>query len=60
MEGLMKKENPEKLATQDIQETRQINVREYRRDNEKRQSRKPGNIGYTRNKTNKCQRIPKG
>ena len=37
MEGLMKKENPEKLATQDIQETRQINVREYRRDNEKRQ-----------------------
>ena len=34
MEGLMKKENPEKLATQDIQETRHINVREYRRGNE--------------------------
>ena len=40
MEGLMKKENPEKLSTQDIQETRQINVREYRRGNEKGQSRK--------------------
>ena len=35
MEGLMKKENPEKLATQDIQETRQINVREYLKGNEK-------------------------
>ena len=27
MEGLMKKEYPKKLATQDIQETRQIHVR---------------------------------
>ena len=35
MEGLMKKENPGKLATQDIQETRQINVREYLKGNEK-------------------------
>ena len=35
MERLMKKENPNKLATQDIQETRQINVREYRRGNKK-------------------------
>ena len=60
MEGLMKKENPEKLATQVIQETRQINVREHRRGNEKGQSRKSGNIGYTRDNTNKCQRIPKG
>ena len=60
MEGLMKKENPEKLATQDIQETRQINVREYRKGNEKGQSRKTGNIGYTRHRTNKCYRIPKG
>ena len=29
MEGLMIKENPDKLATLDIQETRHINVREY-------------------------------
>ena len=60
MEGLMKKENPEKLATLDIQETRKINVREYLKGNEKEQSRKTGNIGYTRDKTNKRQRIPKG
>ena len=35
----MKKDNPEKLATQDIQDTGEINVREYRRGNEKGQSR---------------------
>jgi hypothetical protein len=29
------------------QDTRQINVREYRRGSEKRQSRQTGNIGYT-------------
>ena len=28
-EEVMKKDNPEKLATQDTQETGQINVREY-------------------------------
>ena len=33
----MKKDNPEKLATQGTQDTGQINVIEYRRDNEKRQ-----------------------
>jgi hypothetical protein len=38
--GIMKKENLEKLATLDIQETRQINVREYLKGNEKEQSRK--------------------
>ena len=60
MEGLTKKENPKKLATQDIQETRQIHVREYRRGNENGLSRGTGNIGYTRDKTNKCQSISKG
>ena len=35
-EGAIKKVNPEKLATQDTQDTGQINVREYRRGNEKK------------------------
>ena len=38
-EWVKKKDNPEKLATQDIQETRQINAREYLRRNEKGLSR---------------------
>ena len=38
-EGVMKKDNPEKLATQGAQDTGQINVREYRRGNKKEQSR---------------------
>ena len=59
-EGAIKKGNPEKLATQGTQETGQINVREYPSDNKKGQSRETGNIGYTRHRTNKCQRIPKG
>ena len=59
-EGAIKKDNPEKLTTQATQDTEQINVREYRRGNEKEQSREPGNIGYTKQRTNKCQRIPKG
>ena len=37
-EGVMKKDNPEKLATQETQDTGQINDREYRRGNEKGQS----------------------
>ena len=52
MERLMKKENPKKLATQDIQETRHIHVREYRKGNEKGQSRGTDNIRYTRDKKN--------
>ena len=56
----MKKDNPEKLATQETQDTGQINDREYRRGNEKGQSRNTGNIGYTRHRINKCQRMPKG
>ena len=36
-EWVMKKDNPKKLTTQDIQESRQINAREYRRENEKGQ-----------------------
>ena len=52
--------NQEKLATQGTQDTGQINVRKYRMGNKKVQSRKTGNIGYTRHRTNKCQRIPKG
>jgi hypothetical protein len=34
-EGVMKNNNPEKLATLGTQDTGQINVREYRRGNEK-------------------------
>ena len=37
-EGAMEKNNPDKLATQGTQDTAQINVREYRRGNEKGQS----------------------
>ena len=53
-------DNPEKLATQGTQDTGQINVREYRRGNQKWTIQRNGNIGYTRHRTNKCQRIPKG
>ena len=59
-EGVMEKDNPDKLATQVHKTQENINVREYGRVNEKIKSRETGNIGYTRNKTNKCQRIPKG
>ena len=59
-EGVMKRDNPEKLATQGTHDTGQINVREYRKGNEKRQSRETGNIGYTKHRTKTCQRIPKG
>ena len=59
-EEAIKKDNPEKLPTQGTQDTGEINVREYRRDNAKGQSRETGNKGYTRHRTNKCQRIPKG
>ena len=52
--GVMKKDNPEKLATLGTQDTGQINVREYRRDYKKGQSRETGNIGYTRHRTNTC------
>ena len=57
--GQSKMDNPEKLATQGTEDTRQINVREYRRDNQNGHSRDTGNIGYTRYRTNKHQRIPK-
>ena len=59
-EGEMKKENPKKLTKQGTQDTGEINVRENREDNKKGQSRETGHIGYTRHRTNKCQRIPKG
>jgi hypothetical protein len=36
------------------QDTGHIHVREYRRGNEKGQSRETGNIGYTRHRTNTC------
>ena len=58
--GEYRKDNPEKRATQGTQDTGHINVREYRRGYEKGQSRETGSIGYTRHRTNKCQRIPKG
>ena len=35
-EGVIKKDNPEKLETQGIQDTGQINVREYPRGNKKK------------------------
>ena len=57
--GAMKKDIPDKLATQDTQDTGQINVREYRRGNKNEQTRETGSIGYTKHRTNKCQRIPK-
>jgi hypothetical protein len=47
-EGVKKRDNPEKLATLGTPDTGQINVREYRRGNEKEQCRETGNIGYTR------------
>ena len=50
-EGVMKKDNPEKLATQGTQDTRQINVREYRWGYVKEQSRETGHIVYTRHRT---------
>ena len=53
-EGVMKKDNSDKLATLGTENTGQTNVREYRRGNEKGQSRETGNIGYTRHRTNKC------
>jgi hypothetical protein len=53
-EGVMKRDNPEKLATLGTKDTGQINVREYRRGNEKGQSTETGNIGYKRHRTNKC------
>ena len=58
--GAINKGNREKLATQGTQDTEQTNVREYRRGNTQGQSREIGNIGYTRHRTNKCWRIPKG
>jgi hypothetical protein len=53
-EGVIQKDNPEKLSTLGTQDTGQINVREYRRGNEKGLSRETGNIEYTRHRTNKC------
>ena len=53
-QGVIKKDNPEKLAKYGTQDTGQINVREYRRVIKKRQSRETGNIWYTRHRTNKC------
>ena len=35
-QGVVKKDNPEKLATQGTKDTGQINLREYRRGNKKR------------------------
>jgi len=54
LEGVIQKDNPEKLATMGTQDTGQIHVTEYRRGNKKGQSRETGNIGNTRHWTNKC------
>jgi hypothetical protein len=53
-EGIIKRDNPEKLATVGTQDIIQIKVREYRRSSEKGQSRETGNIEYTRHRTNTC------
>ena len=53
-ERVIKKDNPEKLATLGTKDTGQINVREYRTGNKKGQSRETGIIVYTRHRTNKC------
>ena len=45
-EGVIKKDNPEKMATLGTQDRGGIHVREYRRDNKKGQSR--DNIGCKR------------
>jgi hypothetical protein len=50
----LRKDNPEKLAKYGNHDTGQINAGEYRRGNEKGQSRETGNIGYTRQRTNEC------
>ena len=53
-DGAIQIDNPEKLAKYGTQDTGQLNVGEYRRGNEKGQSRETGNIGYTRHRTKKC------
>jgi hypothetical protein len=53
-EGVVKKDNPEKLATLGTQDTGQIHVREYRRDYKKGQCTETDNIGNTRHRTNTC------
>jgi hypothetical protein len=50
-EGVMQKDNPEKLATWGTQDTGERNVIEYRWGYVKEQSRETGNIGYTRHRT---------
>ena len=52
-EGVINKDNPEKLATQGTRDTGQINVREYRRGNKQGQSRETGNIRHTRRRKTK-------
>ena len=40
-DGAINKDNPEKLATQGTQDTGQINLREYRRGNKKKDNPDP-------------------
>ena len=44
-EGVMKKDNPEKLATLGTQDTGQIHVREYRKGNERDNPEKLATLG---------------
>jgi hypothetical protein len=53
-EGVIEKDNPEKLATLGTQDTGQKHAREYRRGNRKGQSRETGSIWYTRHRTKTC------
>ena len=54
IDGAIKLDTPEILAKYGTQDTGQINVGEYRRGNEKGQSRETDKIGYTRHRSNKC------
>jgi hypothetical protein len=54
IDGAIKLDNPEILAKYGTQDTGQINVGEYRRGNEKGQSRETDKIGNTRHRSNKC------
>ena len=54
------KDNPEKLATQGTQDKDKQMLENTEEAIKNGQPRETVNIGYTRHRTNKCQRIPKG
>jgi hypothetical protein len=56
----MKKDNPEKMVNKGTQDTGQINVIEYRKGNEKEQSREISIIGYKGHRTINVREYPRG